>query len=1290
MTENKATNTTQRPTTQRTHTTEATPVSSRTRSRCLSSGPLSAATVVQEVLGESAGLALGVPGPKVDGDCVVDRSCWVKLPCGTCKREPWLRHFLANIVRNLLVGDVVYVTWRFHGQPAEVWRGTLVEKPSPTTGLVDYGTKAAGPLPLPPLDPTIRIIKVSVVKRWLASQLRHAVVGHFVSYSYVYNGQARTRVGVVLYVSENFASCKVTWFEDGLSHWIPAPKKCHLDVLKLRFYPPFTPIRGALTHAELQRSKRLRKLEVVIRPGDGSSSPSPCSHSKLKNHTTSYTVLRGSVRLWGPRGIIIVTWNCLTMQDRAKLDCLITCLVSRCVDAACLQETRRTKDSPPVDVQGWLWLESVSPDSNAVGGVAILLSPRLAKTFLSVHIIVPGRVMAVKLQRMTIICVYMPTYLSIDERQACFDAISAFKAGLPNRDLLALLGDFNSRHLNQTKRRTQPDLHRAARELVDFLSSESLYSQLELTKPTEQQITHKRSTLDYCLIPRRMRHVLLNYATTYMPIHSDHKMLSVRLRFRTPKCVKHTSPPPPSKPDFSSLRRDADLRRKFTTSFLGVTTYSDFMAAYAIAKDLIPERLDPKLQPSYKSDLVKALVMMDARLRGQDVMFAAADAHHTSEIERLVGMYTALLKSNPRLAWTHIAAMRPRDRRNLPASSTTERLKRFNTHFGSLFAPKPVNNSDPNLLQRIFRPQTRTFPFDTGTITTDEITKALDTAKSGKSPGLDDVPNEVLCLPELRINLLYILNTMYNSALPQDLRTSILIPLFKKGDLDVLGNWRGISLMPHITKLFNKILLNRLAAHIEPQLHWGQNGFRPDRGTSGHVMCMTALADIARNRKDFPLHGVYVDFSKAFDSITWEAIELALRRWNVPPQLIACVLKVMHGHKLRVRVDGVLSDDAIDVTLGVLQGDTLAPFLFIIVLDAVLSALPNVGLTCGPTDISSSTSFLLNVLGFADDLCLLAHTPEDVQLLFRSLQEMALAVGLSINFGAGKTERFHINCAPGLVSDMNGKIVPVVSHYKYLGVYATDQWKDLDIRHKKCWAALQSMKPLWKSNLIRESKRKLFYALIEPIMTYGIGAWPITQQYEDAVNGTFGRMLRFALNLAPVYISRHTVHTEDLYGPHPFITTIIRCRRMNFIAHAFRATCTERVSHPFIQLLFWEVPVERYGRYRGGQRITLQQSLLRDAHVEYVEQLIPIFASNVKTAKLIQDIRTEQQSLAWQRIHKRREDTLDRRTVLTIARTVAPHLFDNSPAAPIDSEVHRRDSPGMLTPPDDRDDFMAL
>lgn len=869
---------------------------------------------------------------------------------------------------------------------------------------------------------------------------------------------------------------------------------------------------------------------------------------------------------------------------------------------------------------------------------------------------------------MTIICVYMPTYVHPNERQVVFDAISSFIATLPRRDVLVILGDLNSRQLSQVKRRDR-QLYSAALELSEFMLAEDLFSQLVLTKDAATQVTHKNSTLDYALMPRRQRHALLNYNTSYIPVQSDHKLLTIRIRYRTPKCNKNATPAQP-KPDFAALRRDPAVRASFVAPFKGVNTYDSFVDAYRIARQTLPSQLKASLKPSYKSDLVRALVMMEARLRSHDIMLSACDAHYNSEVERLVGMYTKLLHKDPRLAWTHISALRPKSRHTLPAANTTERLSRFSHHFKTLFTAPSA--ADEEVLAHLFRPHDRNFPFDTGSISVDEIHTALDSAKANKSPGIDEIPNEVLRLPELTMPLLYILNRMFHTEIQQQLKTSILVPLFKKGDLTLLTNWRGISLMPHVTKLFNRILLNRLLPHINPHLHPGQNGFRPERHTGGHVMCLTALCDIARSRKQFPLHGVYVDFCKAFDSITWRAIELALRRFSVPDILINCIFRVMNGHQLRVRVDGSISDECIDVNLGVLQGDTLAPFLFVLVVDAVLCALPNVGLQLGPNELASTSgSFILNVLGFADDLILLAHSDTDAQLLFLTLQRFAAAVGLRINFGAGKTERFHVACPPGTIVDQSGTAVPVVSLYKYLGVYAQDQWKDLSKRSQKCWAALHSLKAVWNSNLNMSYKRDLFYALVEPIWTYGIGAWPMTRSYEDAVNGSFGRMLRFALGLKPAFVSRHIVHTEQLYADKPFITTIIRTRRFSFIAHCLRATILDRVVHPFIHVLFWEVPVEIHGRHRGGQYHTLQASILRDARLEFIEQLLPVMASNHTTNQYIDDIRQEQQALQWARINQRRDAAADNRTIASIYRQyVAAHPTppdpptDPVPAAP--------------------------
>jgi len=105
------------------------------------------------------------------------------------------------------------------------------------------------------------------------------------------------------------------------------------------------------------------------------------------------------------------------------------------------------------------------------------------------------------------------------------------------------------------------------------------------------------------------------------------------------------------------------------------------------------------------------------------------------------------------------------------------------------------------------------------------------------------------------------------SSWPDLLRKSVINPIPKKGDLSQTGNWRGILLMCHLTKLYDGILMQRLRKAVDRFLKYTQNGFRADRSTVHHIAALKILIDTSRTRHDYPLHGCFVDFSKAFDSV---------------------------------------------------------------------------------------------------------------------------------------------------------------------------------------------------------------------------------------------------------------------------------------------------------------------------------------------------------------------------------------------------------------------------------------
>ena len=207
--------------------------------------------------------------------------------------------------------------------------------------------------------------------------------------------------------------------------------------------------------------------------------------------------------------------------------------------------------------------------------------------------------------------------------------------------------------------------------------------------------------------------------------------------------------------------------------------------------------------------------------------------------------------------------------------------------------------------------------------------------KKGKQTGSDNVAIDVLKECDLDdIVLEFANNLIANSQKPQQWSDIGMIPLPKPGDLTDTQNYRGISLISSVAKLINKMILNRIQVKMEKHLRPNQNGFRPGRRTTSQILALRRLIEgvKSRNRKAIIL---YIDFRKAFDSIRRNKMMEILRAYDVPPNLRSAISKMYENTRAKViSPDG--ETDYFDVLAGVLQGDTLAPYLFVIVLDYVL------------------------------------------------------------------------------------------------------------------------------------------------------------------------------------------------------------------------------------------------------------------------------------------------------------------------------------------------------------------
>ena len=276
-----------------------------------------------------------------------------------------------------------------------------------------------------------------------------------------------------------------------------------------------------------------------------------------------------------------------------------------------------------------------------------------------------------------------------------------------------------------------------------------------------------------------------------------------------------------------------------------------------------------------------------------------------------------------------------------------------------------------------------------------------------------------------------------------------------------------------------------------------------------------------------------------------------------------------------------------EIIAGVLQGDTLAPFLFIIVLDYALRKATagredELGFTITPRTSRRHPKVTLTDLDFADDIGLLSDEIAQAQELLLSVEKECNKVGLGVN--AKKTKGLPINIDnPTPLHITDGTVLEWVEDFKYLGSWVESSKKDISVRKALAWLALNGMSKIWKSDMSKILKVRFFIAIIESILLYGCEAWTLTETMERSLNGTYTRMLRKALN---VHWSSHTPN-EVLYGDLPRVSDKIASRRLQLAGHCFRHQ--ELSTQP---LVLWE---PKHGhRGRGRPRTTYVDQLKKE------------------------------------------------------------------------------------------------
>lgn len=377
-----------------------------------------------------------------------------------------------------------------------------------------------------------------------------------------------------------------------------------------------------------------------------------------------------------------------------------------------------------------------------------------------------------------------------------------------------------------------------------------------------------------------------------------------------------------------------------------------------------------------------------------------------------------------------------------------------------------------------------------GPITLTEMQSVLRKVKNNKAPGLDRVPFEFIKnAPETFLNKLlgFYNRIMQEGEVPQAFKKSIIFPIHKKGDVKEPRNYRAISFSNTISKIFTGILLNRVTKFVEENeiLSEYQAGYRAGYSTADHIFTFTNIVKLFSLKKK-KLYAVFIDFRSAFDHIDRKALFYKLSESGLTYKFLN-LLRNLYNNTNSCVWDGTNISDEFLTTIGLKQGCMLSPTFFSIFIDDLVKTLP------GGARIGDMT---VKILLYADDLVILAESPETLQLMINRLSEYCEKWNLIINLEKTKAMIFQ----KGGRQARNEKWfyrqerIQITKEYKYLGVIFTPQMSMKKHHTERYITATKALNSTWKtvmrnSNVDHSTKYQIFKTVMRSTICYAAQVW---------------------------------------------------------------------------------------------------------------------------------------------------------------------------------------------------------
>ena len=476
---------------------------------------------------------------------------------------------------------------------------------------------------------------------------------------------------------------------------------------------------------------------------------------------------------------------------------------------------------------------------------------------------------------------------------------------------------------------------------------------------------------------------------------------------------------------------------------------------------------------------------------------------------------------------THIKQIKDRNGRVL---SREECIRaRWKEHFEKL-----LNEENPRRILEDGNPQTRAVP----DITREEVKRALDKMKNGKSVGPDGIPVEVWkVLGREGIDILWDLfsKIFHQNKMPDSWRNSSMVPIYKgKGDIQDCSNYRGIKLISHTMKVYERIIEQRI--RNETAISEDQFGFMPGRGTVDAIFALRQTMEKYAERQR-ELHLFFIDLEKAYDRVPRQEVWRCMREKGVSEKYVKIVQDMYAGVTTQVKSTAGTTEQ-FNVRVGLHQGSTLSPYIFDLVMDVITS------------EVREGVPWSMM---FADDVVVVDLTREGVERKLEMWRQALEDRGLRIS--RAKTEYLWMGGEgkQGAVK-LGTDNIKRVTTFKYLGSNVMDDGcMDSEINHRIQCAWMnwrRSSGILCDKRVSAKVKGKFYKSVVRPAMVYGAETWPVKKAQERKLEVAEMRMLRWMCGVT----RRDKIRNEYIRGTVKVVEVSkkIQQRRLQWFGHVMR------------------------------------------------------------------------------------------------------------------------------------------